>query len=88
MTICDTCISDTYDLFILLLHKGEYQLYMIDLDAANISEIEENEITEKSLYSITEPIYTYHTDDVDNRNFVSMHVRGSSRKEQLDNNEK
>ena len=81
VTICDTCISDTYDLFILLLEGGVYKLYMIDLDAANCSEIKESEITDHSLYSITEPIYSYHADEVDNRNFITMHVRGSSRKE-------
>ena len=38
ITICDTCITDTYDLFVLTLTGSEYKLYMIDLDAANLSE--------------------------------------------------
>lgn len=62
---------------------------MIDLDRANILENEESEIDDhRSPYSITDPIFCYHADDVDNRNFMSMHVRGSSRKEALDRNEK
>ena len=61
---------------------------MIDLDAANVSEIGENEIPDQSPYSISQPIFSYNAEDVEFRNFLAMHVRGSSRKENLDNNQK
>ena len=44
ITICDSYITDTYDLFILILSKETYKLYMIDLDEANAKEMDEQEL--------------------------------------------
>ena len=91
ITICDSYITDTYDLFILILSKETYKLYMIDLDEANVNEMDEeelNEVQKRSACSITEPIYEYKAEDVDHKVFYGLHARGSSRKEPLDRNEK
>ena len=60
---------------------------MIDLDAANLNE-NDGDLEESETYKIGEPIFSYHDDDVDNRQFISILVRGSSRKEVYDRNEK
>ena len=90
ITICDTYITDTYDLFVLTLNSGLYKLYMVDLDLANLNECKEEEIDDIafSKYAITEPVFQYHSEDVNGDTFIAMHVRGSSRKEALDRNEK
>lgn len=62
---------------------------MIDLDAANISEFDgENLASESISYKLGEPIFQYQEEDVENRQFLKMYVRGSSRKEVFDKNEK
>jgi hypothetical protein len=63
---------------------------MVDLDEANMKELNEEDLDDnrRSKYSITEPVFEYHSDDVKGNPFVSLHVRGSSRKEALDRNEK
>ena len=64
---------------------------MIDLDAANEMEQEEDQDQddeESTTYRIGEPIYAYHSDDVQKRQFLNMYARGSSRKEKYDKNEK
>ena len=43
---------------------------------------------ELTTYKLEEPIYQYHTDDVEQRQFLKLYARGSSRKEVYDNNEK
>ena len=91
ITICDSYITDTYDLFVLILSKETYKLYMIDLDEANANEMDGDELIEvkkRSAYSITEPIFEYMAEDVDHKVFCGLHARGSSRKEPLDRNEK
>ena len=60
---------------------------MIDLDAANSGE--QDDIDEEIVtYMIGEPIYSYTSSDVENRQFLNMYARGSSRKEDYDRNEK
>jgi hypothetical protein len=86
ITICDSYIADTYDLFILIFSNGRYKLYTVDLDKANPNE-KMCDTNTRSQYSITEPIFEYQADDVENRSFLAIHVRGSSRKELLDRNE-
>ena len=60
---------------------------MVDLDAANINE-NDGDLEDAETYKIGEPIFSYHDDDVDNRQFISILARGSSRKEVYDRNEK
>lgn len=44
---------------------------------------------ERSLYSRSEePLFSYRHEDVKGKKFLALHVRGSSRKEVLDRNEK
>jgi len=38
ITICQTYITDTYDLFVVINADSKYSLYLIDLDAANVME--------------------------------------------------
>ena len=45
ITICGSYITDSYDLFVLILNKNKYQLYMLDLDKANPNELEEEAFT-------------------------------------------
>lgn len=87
ITVCDTYITDTYDLFVLIQEKETFRLYMVDLDAANEGEQDEEE-EEVVTYMIGEPIYSYTSKQVENRQFLNMYVRGSSRKEEYDRNEK
>ena len=74
----------------LILKSGKYSLYMIDLDEANMNEADLDQLNfEKSKYSRSEePLFSYHHDDVKGKKFLALHVRGSSRKEVLDRNEK
>ena len=74
-------------MFVLVQSQGTYKLYMVDLDAANINE-NDGDLEEAETYKIGEPIFSYHDDDVDNRQFISILARGSSRKEVYDRNEK
>ena len=89
ITICDTYITDTYDLFVLTLNSGAYRLYRIDLDATNAGERDFEDIDFlRSSYGVGEPIFQYTHEAVEGRVFLQLHVRGSSRKEVLDRNEK
>jgi len=47
ITICDSFISDTYDLFVLIQQDGEYKLYMVDLDAANVNEFDGDDLNDE-----------------------------------------
>ena len=90
ITICDSFMSDTYDLFVLIQQDGEYKLHMVDLDAANVNEFDGDDLNDEELttYKIGEPIYQYNQDDVEGRQFLKLYARGSSRKEEFDRNEK
>jgi hypothetical protein len=63
---------------------------MIDLDPDALNEFDGTDIgtDELTTYKLEEPIYQYHQDDVENRQFLKLYARGSSRKEEYDTNEK
>lgn len=85
--ICDTYITDTNDLFVLILKENTYSLYMLDLDQANSREQQELSSKSRYCFQIQDPVLTYTKKDVQNERFVSMHIRGSSRKEIVQLNE-
>lgn len=95
INICQTIISDTNDLFAMIYSKRTYKLFMIDLDASNVNEQEEM-VMEKlkrdpaSLYyeGAREPILEYHDEQVQEKQLGAMHIRGASRKEMIDFDEK
>lgn len=80
MNIVDTYITDTNDLFIAVQVKQskqiKYRIFYIDLDKSNISE---NENTEEHFKKTL--VFEYSEQDVEKRPLISMHVRGSSRKD-------
>ena len=65
---------------------------MIDLDAANANENDENDDNnsdeEPVTYKIGEPIFQYTEEQAQGRQFLRMYARGCSRKEAFDKNEK
>ena len=82
MDIVATYITDTNDLFIAVrafvkrTQQLEYRIFHIDLDKSNIRE---NANTEEHFQK--ELVFKYSEQDVDHRPLLSMHVRGSSRKD-------
>lgn len=88
--ICATYITDTRDCFCLTFKYEDckYRMYMIDLDACNVDEFDGQEVDLNHVYNMRDPILAYHEDKVLKKPFVQMHVRGSSRKENIDFNEK
>lgn len=81
MDIIDTYITDTNDLFVAVKvkynQKNIYHIYYIDLDASNIRENPNvNEHYKKVL------VFDYKEEDVGYKPLISIHVRGSSRKDQ------
>lgn len=87
ITICQTYITETNDLFVCIQDEDQYKLYMIDLDYSYENEfkvdLEENEIEP---YTFTQ-ILQYHDSVVNIQTLNQMHIRGSSRKEVLDLNQ-
>ena len=83
-----TYITDTRDLFCHLYIHGEgvYHLYMLDLDECNVNEADGQLIDFAGIYDVTKPILEYQADDVQNKALKQIHVRGSSRKENIDFN--
>jgi len=83
MDIVATYITDTNDLFIavrVFIKQSQrlvYRIFYIDLDKSNIRE---NSKTEEHFQK--EKVFEYSEQDVGNRPLLSMHVRGSSRKDQ------
>ena len=80
MVISDTYVTESNDLFVMVQKIDEYSLYLIDLDASNVREIE-SKGSEECLYSPGEPILTYNSKAVEGKQVKDLHVRGSSRKE-------
>jgi len=66
ITICQTYITDTYDLFVVINDQRRYTLYMIDLDAANIKEFKgdsynfSEQFKLHNLFSYSEDQVNYH----------------------------
>lgn len=75
INICQTFISDTNDLFVMIQSKKMYKLYMIDLDASNLKELGSSASMEKvradpsSLYFAggRKPILEYADKDVNEK---------------------
>jgi hypothetical protein len=84
--IGETFMTETKDLFILIQDQIHYNLYMIDLDESNEHELE-GKIDPASLYRM-KFLFRYTEDQVKKKPLKQIHVRGSSRKEPIDLNQK
>jgi len=88
LSICTTYITDTSDLFVLAykFETKKYYLYMIDLDECNFMESEEgtdlNDIDKA--FNFKEETFTYNEEEVEYAEFTQIHIRGESRKENID----
>lgn len=86
MTIVDTYITDTNDLFIATQVKVQqvikYKIFHIDLDKSNVRENKK-----RDEHFRIEEIFEYSEKHVDKRALLAIHVRGSSRKEKSDINQ-
>lgn len=82
MNIVDTYITDTNDLFIAVQVKPKneikYKVFYIDLDASNINE-NKNKAEHYKKTLVFE--YSENEQGVEKAPLISMHVRGSSRKD-------
>jgi hypothetical protein len=74
--VCETFISNTKDLFVVLKQDSMFKILMLDLDSINTGE----GAVDESNYRFTE-VLKYSAADVGDQNLNSMFVRGSSRKE-------
>jgi len=90
ISIKQTYITDTNDLYAMVQKDDYYFLYEIDLDAQDIEHIEELESNINSLYYMgrRQPILQYRSEVVNHEQLNNMLVRGSSRKQQIDFDEK
>ena len=82
--ISHTYITETNDLFIFSQKGGRYRLQYIDLDAGSRREAS----TKKYDCFRLQNLFQYTNGDVGNKPLIDVHVRGSSDKEVIDNNEK
>ena len=80
--ICQSFISDSKDLFIMILENKVYKLKFLDLDEINEME---NDIETDNNYKFTELIQ-YEASYVKDKKFLGIHARGSSRKEKIQTN--
>lgn len=93
--VIDTYITETNDLFLLTQVEDIYRLYQIDLDASNEMEKDEKVDTSQNindkLFQLIN-IFEYSLVDQETGKqlspFLGMHVRGSSKKEAIDLNQK
>lgn len=86
ITICQTYVTETNDLFVCVQDDDMYKLYMMDLDYSI-----EHEFVDKASEGELEPytfkmILQYHDSVVNLEQMSQLHVRGSSKKEKLDLN--
>ena len=78
IVISATYITETNDIFIIILKENMYFLYMVDLDQANISEDQKAKGRYKlKSYRPGKPILTYRKNDVNCQQLKDFHVRGS-----------
>lgn len=82
--ICLTYITDTFDLFCLVYQDKQYFLFMIDLNASNIKEVDVEKINLQTSYSIGDPLLIYSENNVNKLPIKNMHIRGSSRNDPFD----
>ena len=82
--ICHTYITETNNLYIVTKKDGVYRFQYLDLDAGKES------FCDKKLYKkfniVT--LFEYSLESVNNKPIIAIHVRGSSEKEDIDNNER
>ena len=83
-------ITDTNDLFSLVLIERKYKLFRIDLDAYDLTKLEDIKNDPNSLFfeGTRIPVLEYDRDDVKNKQFSHLHCRGSSYKNTIDFDEK
>ena len=84
--IAETFLTETKDLYIIVQDGNIYNLYMIDLDESNEYEQEEG-FDPSAMYQMY-PLFRYNEDKVGSKPLKQMHIRGSSRKEPIDLNQK
>lgn len=87
VSICETFITQTNDLFVLLLEEDVYSLYNIDLDDSNQFEHDASKFLNEAQYKF-KLILSYKDQDVKGKPIKQIHVRGSSSKMKYDMNEK
>ena len=82
--VCQTIISNSKDLFVVLRDKDNFMVKTLDLDEINSGEhktLDENNFRLKL-------ICFYPISMVNGKDLSSMYVRGSSKKEAINSNEK
>jgi hypothetical protein len=79
-------ITDTNDLLALTHSEDEYRLFLINLDAYDLTHFEETQNDPESLFYCGQrkPIFKYKESDVGDKKLVQMHCRGSSHKREID----
>jgi hypothetical protein len=80
--VCETFISNTKDLFVVIKKENIFQVLMLDLDSINAGE----GTVDESNYKFKE-VLRYKVSEVGNDNLRSMFIRGSSRKEVIQLNQ-
>lgn len=73
-----------------MYNGNSYKLYKIDLNAYDLTKLEETKRNADSLFyeGTRKPVLEYTNEDVKNQPFVYMHCRGSSDKQPVDFDEK
>ena len=84
MHVCQTFISETKDLFVVLKDDVNFMVKSLDLDAINLGEnVVVNELDYRFKLVCSYPITM-----VNNQDLSSIYVRGSSKKEAINSNQK
>lgn len=84
--ICETYITETRDLFVIVYKyiEHKYFLYMLDLDLCNTMEIDKENIPEiEKAFNFKKEKFCYSEEDVEFKDFTQIHIRGDSRKEPI-----
>jgi hypothetical protein len=85
--ILEMYITNTSDLIIAGRFGNKIQIFILDLDKGNVKNFNDDEKLDKAQYSPT-MILEYPLSDVKNKSLLKIHVRGSSKKQKQDTNEK
>ena len=86
--VIQTYITETNDLFVMSQTKDCYRLQFIDLDASNFRQQDKPDMRKIYDQFRVQDVFEYTIDSVNQSPLLKMHVRGSSRKEVIDTNEK
>ena len=62
--ICESCVTETHDLFMVVQKRDKYIVYMVDLDGSNIKEIHGKSYTLRNRYKL-QTVFEYTQEDVD-----------------------